>query len=338
MKQRSLRIVSNIARLPQSFPSGAPLAFSYIGECGAFQFLLRCLRADLLILDADDKRLLLACMLKWVLPMLRLRIVSVDLILRAPTSFAARVKARVKWVLFRRVDRFLLFFKDLSGCAHFYGIGPDRAVYVPFKVNGWEQISMQPRGSADGDYVLCAGRTQRDIETFVEAMRRADCPGVLLQQKRELLAEHGTAQWCRELPPNVKLVVDESDRLENYLDFISRARLVVIPRFKNDIAPTGISTYLMAMALNKCVIISAGPGAEDVLKDEAVIVPPENSDKLAQEIQSLWEDHDRRNAIAASGYEYSMSLGGYERLLADILRISLDQLALSKIEQVISEV
>jgi glycosyltransferase involved in cell wall biosynthesis len=174
--------------------------------------------------------------------------------------------------------------------------------------------------------VLCAGRTLRDIDTFVEAMRRAGCPGVLLQQRRELLAAHGTSAWSGELPPNLKLIVDDGDRLDDFLDSIARARLVVIPRFKGDIAPTGISTYLVAMALGKCVIISEGPGAGDVLDGEASIVPPESPEQLAERISLLWDDDEQRASVAARGHRYAMSLGGEKRLLSDILRASLDGL------------
>jgi glycosyltransferase involved in cell wall biosynthesis len=229
-------------------------------------------------------------------------------------------------MLFSRVDRFVLYFKDLRGYQRFYGIGPDRALYVPFKVNGWEKICAQPRGSAEGDYVLCAGRTLRDIETFVEAMKLAGCPGVLLQQKRELLTEHGTSAWSGELPQSVKLIIDDSDEIEPYLSMIEKASMVVIPRFRGDIAPTGISTYLVAMALNKCVIISEGPGAEDVLTDEAVIVPAEDPEALAEQIGLLWNDAALRTTIASRGLEYAATVGGKERLHRHILRASIESL------------
>jgi glycosyltransferase involved in cell wall biosynthesis len=228
----------------------------------------------------------------------------------------------VKRILFSRVDRFVLYFKELDGYERFYGIAPDRVIYVRFKVNGWEEISARPVASPDGEYVLCAGRTLRDVGTFVEALKRAGCRGVLLQQRRELLAEHGTSAWADELPPNVELIVDDSDRLEDYLRFIERARMVVIPRFKGDIAPTGISTYLVAMALNKCVIISEGPGAGDVLTNEATIVPPEDPERLAEQIKLLWEDEGMRTELAARGRVYAESAQGEERLLSDILHAS----------------
>jgi glycosyltransferase involved in cell wall biosynthesis len=320
-----MRIISNFKDLVQTSASEGHLLHEYLDDGkGAIEFIRKCLQSDLVILNIDQERLMLASLLRLIVPSARFRLVSVDLILRTPRTVIGCLKAFFKRICLSRVDCFILYFKNVQGYRRYYDIGPDRAVYVPFKVNGWELITARPRGTADGDYVLCAGRTLRDIETFVEAMKRAGCPGVLLQQRRELLDAHGTAAWSGELPPNLKLVVDDSDRLEDFIDFIAKARLVVIPRFKYDIAPTGISTYLVAMALNKCVIISEGPGAGDVLEDQAIIVPPEHPEKLAEEIKNLWNDEDRRARVAARGYEYAMSLGGHERLLSDILRTSIE--------------
>lgn len=327
MHRPAMRILTNIRGLNQSFLAETPVTFSYVSWDTSWperiRFIANCLRADLVILDTAVEKLMLACAVKWVVPMLRFRIVSVDLILRTPKSRTGRVKAFFKRLLLKQVHRFILFFKDLRGCERFYGIGADRAIYVPFKVNGWEEIEERSTPTAEGDYVLCAGRTLRDINTFVEAMRRTGCPGMLLQQKRELLAAHGTAAWSGELPSNLKLIIDESDDLETYIGFVEKARLVVIPRFKSDIAPTGISTYMVAMALNKCVIISEGPGAGDVLTDEAVIVPAEDPEALAEKIASLWDDHSLRTAIAARGRGYAALARGKDRLHGDIIRASI---------------
>jgi hypothetical protein len=260
MPNRPTRVVSNFKRMGRVAAADPSLSHEYLGEeVGAVAFLRKCLGSDLVILNIDQKRLMLACLLLWLWPAARFRLVSADLILRPPKTLKDRVKVFVKRVLFSRVHRFALYFKDLEGYERFYGIGPDRVTYVRFKVNGWDEIEARGGGDTGGSYVLCAGRTLRDVGTFVEAMRRAGPPAMLLQQSRELLNQHGTSGWEGELPSNVRLVVDESDSLEAYLDFISGARLVVIPRFRGDIAPTGISTYLVAMALGKSVIISAGP-------------------------------------------------------------------------------
>jgi len=328
-RQPGIRILTNLNALNQSHFPETPLSFSYVNEAdGVKQFLARCIRSDLVIVHTDPAKLMLACALKCVLP-LRFKIVSVDLIVRTPRSVSGRIKTFLQKILFKRVHRFILYFKDLRGCERLYGIGPERTIYVPFKVNQLEEIhrrlAVEPQ--SDGEYVMCAGRTMRDIKTFVAAMRGVQCPGILHQQPADMMAAHGTTVWQDELPPNLKLVIDESYSHEVFLDFISKARLIVIPRYKNDIGPAGIATYLVAMAMNKCVVISEGPGVGDLLTNEAVIVPPEDTAALAQQIALLWDDHTQRREIAERGQEYAELVGGADRLYGDIVRTSVASLA-----------
>jgi glycosyltransferase involved in cell wall biosynthesis len=258
----------------------------------------------------------------------RFKIVSVDLIVRTPESFAGRIRTFALKLLLKRVHRFILYFKDLRGCERFYGIGQDRARFVPFKVNALKEIRCRPADEPGaGEYVMCAGRTMRDVKTFVAAMANVECPGILHQQPGDVMAAHGTNVWHDALPPNLKLVIDDSYSHDVFLDFIAKARLVVIPRYQNDIGPAGIATYLVAMAMNKCVIISDGPGVGDVLNDEAVIVPPEDAAALARQIELLWNDDARRREIAARGNKYAEQAGGDDRLYRDVLRVSVASLS-----------
>jgi len=325
-----LRILTNFADLNETHSGEIAARFSYFtDDARPREFLKQCLDSDLLILNTDPKRLMLACALKWLIPFARFKIVSVDLIVRTPKSLRGRIKTFIQKLLFKRVHRFGLYFKDLRGCEKFYGIGADRAVFVPFKVNALDSIKrrMAAGSSPAGDNVMCAGRTMRDVKTFVAAMRRTGCPGILHQQPKDLMAAHGTPAWDDDLPPNVKLVIDDSNSHEVFLDYVQQARLVVIPRFKDDIGPAGIATYLIAMAMNKCVIVSDGPGVGDVLTDQAPIVPPEDVEELAKQIKLLWDDDTKRNAFASRGQAYADAVGGDDRFYRDVLRVSCEGLA-----------
>jgi glycosyltransferase involved in cell wall biosynthesis len=324
-----IRVLTNFQDLNEAHSREARPRFDYFSDdVKPIEFLKRCLGCDVLILNTDPQRLMLACAFKWLMPLTRFRIVSVDLIVRTPRSARARLKTLMQKVLFKRVHRFIFYFRDLRGCQKFYGIGADRAVFVPFKVNAQESITRRLAAGVvpEGEYVMCAGRTMRDVPTFVEAMRQAGCQGILHQQPKDLMAAHGTTTWEGELPPNVKLVVDDSNSHEVFLDYVAKARLIVIPRYKHDIGPAGIATYLIAMAMNKCVIVSDGPGVGDVLTDEAAIVPPEEVDELAKQIELLWNDYARRNAIANRGRKYADAVGGDDRLYRDVLRVSFETL------------
>src|SRR6185312_9038433 len=143
-----------------------------------FAFFVQCCWADLVIIDNDHWRIYLAALLR---PWLRFGLISVDLILRQPLTSRERALARLKALALAQVDKFILYFKNAAGYQRYYRIEPERIVYVPFKPNGKDNL-LWPETVPDGDYVLCAGRTMRDVDTFVKAMTVAGCPAILLQQ------------------------------------------------------------------------------------------------------------------------------------------------------------
>ena len=108
--------------------------------------------------------------------------------------------------------------------------------------------------------------------------------------------------------------------VKGFLEHIAGATLVVLPVLKGNISATGISVYLSAMALGKCVIISSGPAVDDVVPTEAAItVPPEDVAALTSAIKTTLDDHDLREKTAAAGQAYALSLGGEENLYLNVL-------------------
>ena len=301
-------------------------AFDHVLNISGKNFLKpsQMFQADVIIINIDQRRLLFIAALKWLLPFWRVRLVSVDILLRpVATGIKAKLIAAIKKLLLLKVDLFLLYFKNTNGYQREYGLPPERIAYVPFKVNSWEKLKSFPDRELDGDYVLCAGRTLRDIQTFLSAMEKCKLPGVLLLQDSETMSAHGTFTRGLSIPSNVKIEI-HSDGLEStYLNWIAGARLVVVPRFQNDIASTGISTYLCAMALKRCVLISYGPGAEDVLvKGEAIFFQSGDIQSLSELMEKAWTQKDFRHNFIEAGFIYASTLGGEERLLKNILETS----------------
>jgi glycosyltransferase involved in cell wall biosynthesis len=95
----------------------------------------------------------------------------------------------------------------------------------------------------------------------------------------------------------------------------------VLPISPDALAPAGISTYLVAMALGKCVIVSESPATRGILEDgeQAVVVPPSDPAAMRAAIVRVCEDADYRARVARVGREYALSLGDEERLAQDIV-------------------
>jgi hypothetical protein len=148
-------------------------------------------------------------------------------------------------------------------------------------------------------------------------MRELPYPAVLLHLRDEQLGQHGTALPREQIPPNVRLVEHDGNRA-TWIEHIRGARVVALPILPATISSSGIGTYIDSMAMHKCVVLTRGVASIDVLKDEAIIVPPQDPRALAAAVRAAWEDPRLRAEVAARGRDYAERLQGEDRLHADI--------------------
>jgi glycosyltransferase involved in cell wall biosynthesis len=314
-----IRIITNMGRLAGARYAGADLEFgthASRGVLGALATFARSFRYDFILLDGAVPDALLLAILKTLVPFHRAKIVLLDILLSTPTGFSGRAKAWMIGRLLGRTHRIMLYYRDTRGLQQHYKIPADRFLYVPFKVNQREMISrIKP---VDDGYVFCGGKTRRDFATLFEAVRDLDCPVKVVTTANSDIARHGSFVDERAAPSNVE-VVRLDGRPEAFLSHMAAARLVVLP-ITPEICGAGISVYAQAMALGKCVIISSGPGADDVLtSDQAIIVPPSDPAALRRAIHQAFTDPSYRARFERSGYQWAMNLGGEEQLYENIL-------------------
>jgi glycosyltransferase involved in cell wall biosynthesis len=314
-----IRIITNMARLPGTPYEGASVEFTpheSRGMAGVLKTFFRSFRWDFIILDGSIRDALILVALKSLVPFHRARIVLLDILLSTPVGVKGRAKAWLVGRLLRRTHRIMLYYKNTEGLQKHYGIPADRFLYIPFKVNQREMISQIT--PADGGYVFCGGKTRRDFATLFEAVKDLDFPVKVVTTSNSDIARHGSYVDERTAPPNVEVVrLDGSP--EAFIGHMASARVVALP-ITPEICGAGISVYAQAMALRKCVVMSAGPGAEDVLRaGEAVIVPPSDPVALRQAIEKAFTDPSYRASFEQNGYAWAMSLGGEEQLYQTIL-------------------
>jgi len=282
--------------------------------------------ADLIVVDCRDTLLRKITTYYLLHPWKRKSLVAVDLVLRRPDRLRQRVSALVKRVLFGRVDHFIHYFKDTTGYTRYFGISPARSSYVPFKVNNLD-ISLPPEDFRE-DYIFTMGRSLRDYDTFIQAIAELPYPAAIPEFSfDDFEGKDETFRWTRQnVPKHLSILRDRGSR-EDLVRNLARARLVVIPTQASSMCASGLSTYLDAMYLGKCVIISAGPGASDLLTSEALVVPAGNVAALRDAIRKAWEDDRLRQETAAAGRAYATSLGGEPELLQRLLRHAVTTLA-----------
>jgi len=326
----SVRVLSNMPGLPdrsdrvsveiELFASNPPGPAAKL--MAALNIYIKGFRYDAIFFNQPGVLLFVLCGFRTLLPLGRARIIVFDIILPRPgDSRLARLVAAVRRLLLRPVDFYILHQKEPGGLETYYGVPKARSVFVPFKVNSLESVA--ELNTADQGYILAPGRSCRDYPTFSTAMAQLPYPAKILvplsEQERNA---HGTLSvQGAQLPPNVELVYDDGT-FESFKRHLAAARLVVIPIRAEAISAAGNGTYILAMALGKCVVVTDCPGVRGILDNErhALIVPPRNPEELASAIRRAWEDDDLRQRLAMTGQSYALSLGGKERLHADLIR------------------
>jgi len=278
---------------------------------------------DVIVVDCRDLLLYRICVHFLIFPWTRKPLVAVDLVLRKPERIRERIGALIKRLLLTRVHHFIHYFRDISGYTRYFGISPARSSYVPFKVN-ITHIRLSPAEVGE-DYIFTMGRSLRDYDSFIRAIAELPYPAAIPEFSfNEFEGKDETFSWTRDnVPPNLTILPDTGSP-EDLARNIGRARLVVIPTQASSMCASGLSTYLDAMYLGKCVIVSSGPGASDVLTDQALFVPPHNVAALRDSICHAWADDVLRKRTAESGRRYALSLGGEPELLQRIFRHVLD--------------
>ena len=273
--------------------------------------------ADLVVVNCGDALLYRMAARFMLMPWTRRPLVAVDLVLRRPTAPQSLLAAGVKRLLLAQVTHFIHYFKDISGYTKYFGISPTKSSFVPFKVNNMH-LQVQTKDIGE-DYVFTMGRSLRDYDTFIRAIAELPYPAAIPQFSFEAFeGKSASFHWdARNIPGNLRILPDRGGR-EDLIRNLARARVVVIPTQASSICASGLSTYLDAMYLGKCVVITEGPGASDLLTDQAVLVPPHDVQALKSAVLRVWENEELRRATADAGRRYAHALGDESKLLRRI--------------------
>lgn len=317
-RPRPLRVICNMTWFEARSLNGRPVESIVVDSGGVLatvRLFLRARACDAAVFNVDERRLLLFCLLKRLVGMKHCRLVSVDIHLTPPRTTVARGRARVVGWLLREVDLFLCYFKATEPMQRAYRLDPRRITYVPFKVNAIETVRAT-RPTDDGFALVC-GRSDRDYRTLAAAAAGLDIPIVVLTGPDH--TEHGVDVGTA-MPPNVRVHSDDGS-VESWIRWIARSRFVILPVLPNVLKPSGISAYLEAMALGKCVITSESPATEGLIDSgQAVLVRPGDPYALRDAITHVARDPEYRERVAAAGKAYASALGGETRLADDIAR------------------
>jgi len=282
-----------------------------------FKYLWQNRNCDYLLFNGSGRDLFFMGWFKLVFPLARIKIISLDLLLPEPHTLVDYFKCMLRRLLLTRIHLFLLYYNNTKGIEKHYKIPSYKFRYIPFKINQYREVL--DAKTRDYGYVFCGGKTRRDFNTLIEAVRGLSIPIRIVTMKNADIAEHGSHLDDSNLPDNVQVVrLDGS--FNPFLKQMAESRLVVLP-LKPHICGTGIGVYIMAMALKKCVVISSGVSVDGVLNNElAIIVTPCDPIALRSALEKAYHDDCYRKEYEKRGYNYAVSLGGEEKLYSTIMK------------------
>lgn len=313
MATTEIKIISNIIGLEGASGKGLkvkliPYPKEEIGVFSIFRLFLKSFSCDYIILNFNSFDFFVLAFFKLIFFFNRCRLVTLDLFLIQPENFKERFSRLIKILLLKKAYRFLVYSRNNEGYEIHYRIPGEKFVYVPYKVNALSLI--QRTATTDDGYIFCGGKSRRDFNALFDAVRDNRLPVKIVTVDNRELQRHGSFLDEKEAPENVEIVRHDGT-VEKFVEIMAGARMVVIPIKKDIITQAGIAVYLMAMALKKCVIISSGPGVDDVLPEgAAVIVPPGDVMALRCALERLYHNAAERERRAVAGYNYAASLKG----------------------------
>lgn len=321
MTKRSYRILTNQRWIAEHAAHDTPILAESLAVATPF-LVLRFIRFalghyDAVFIDGDTRKLLILCAAKKLFRPRNSPILSSDLILSRPADSTRGFKFRIRKWLLEEIDSFVFYFRDTRELQELFSIPPGKVRYVPFKANALDDI----RGlhASEEQYFLSPGRSNRDLETLFAAFESLPYSCRVLANWREV-EQHGTTMGDFNRPGNIELLSDDGSS-KSWNALIASALAVVVPIQPGKLSPSGIGTYLVAMAAGKCVIMTEGPATRQILTDDtAVLVPARDVHSLRKAIIRVAEDSTFRKRIALNGQKYALSLGGDDRLRGDLAR------------------
>ncbi len=167
-------------------------------------------------------------------------------------SLLWRLKRAARRFAFRRMTAMDVAARaERQTCADYFALPEQRFHFVPFHTN-----VRQPCYCAESLYGLAAGRSGRDYETFLDAVRGLDYRFVVVAPQADVVG--------RELPVNVELRCDIPR--DEYLALLQQAAFVVVP-LQPRVSSTGQVVVLEAYACGKPVVATRTLGVADYVRE-----------------------------------------------------------------------
>jgi len=225
-------------------------------------------------------------------------------------------RASLKWKFKQAIQRILFSSTDLifvssnseiTTYAERMRLPRERFRFLAFHTD----IINPERIAAHGGYIFSAGKTGRDFDTLLRAVKD-------LAAKVVIVSDQYHAQEL-DVSPNVSLMVDIP--YEDYLRLLRECHIVVVPLYSL-VKSTGQVVILEAMGLGKPVIATETVGTVDYIQHgvNGLMVPVGDAEALRAAIEGLLEDKQLYDRLADNGLDAVFRHHTFDAYVKTILR------------------
>lgn len=223
-------------------------------------------------------------------------------------TFLWKIKRRIQQFIFSKTDLIFVSSKsEVKTYSERLRLPEHRIRFIPFHTNIVEPRIVQGKGN----YLFSAGKTGRDFDVLIQAVRNLDCEVVIVSDQHNIQGI--------EIPSNVKLLLDIP--YSKYLELLFDCRAVIVP-LKRLVKSTGQVVILEAMALGKPVIATETVGTVDYIQSgiNGILVPPDDPDSLNRAISRLLTDESFYHYLSANALKTVKEFHTFEIYVDTILK------------------
>lgn len=178
------------------------------------------------------------------------------------------------------------------------GIPKEHLIFIPFGVDA--DFFVAGSSFLEENLIVSVGRDAgRDYPTLFKAAENLPLPFTVVAGRKNISPN-------AKIPVNVSVLYDKS--LAEIRDLYKRAKIVTVVSKKADVPEgsdcSGQTVILDAMAAGKAVVATHRSWILDyfVPDHDLIVVEPDNPTALANAINDLFFDHEKRERIARSGH------------------------------------
>lgn len=239
----------------------------------------RCRPGWALLLNQVDRHAQLACLVNFLSPGRKRRILLYDVFFQTPSRWKQRL---VRWMVWGATAHVVFSRRQVALFAGYFRFPETRVFFIPYKAN---YSKTPPPGLPPGDYVFAGGNSARDYRTFFEAAAGTGIPCVVSVTAPQVLA--GLTP-----PSNVRVV---AAREPEFGRLMAGSRFVVMTLVGGRIRGNGEQTICNAMWQERPIVVADDLSAADyVLEGETgwVLAPGDTAGVRARMLE-LWRDPAR---------------------------------------------